>query len=209
MSVFQNLVGMMSPTSSPSKSPGKYPHVNVSSRKVRNPSLDDVDSPVRLDENEKDKVIQQLQNELIMKEAMIEALDSRVARMEDERPHDSLHNGPSIVKRHHPLSTVTHVVQNEGKISRSKVSTRGSILTANILEAMPDVSKTETQHLAEKFIDVFQNPVEYIGYLQSPEFGSDLMKVCVALEEQLEAESRCLFLQSPVSVNDSYNYIYR
>ena len=52
----------------------------------------------------------------------------------------------------------------------------------------------------EKFIQIFQNPVEYMSYLQSSKFSSDLITLCITLETLLEEELRCLLLQSPVYV---------
>lgn len=159
-----------------------------------------------MDDMDRDNLIQQLQNELLLKDSMINALSSKVARLEDEAgnvtPMDQEScgeaHGKHVMKRSHPLSTVTHIVANEGKVTKSKVGTRGSILTTNILEALPDQNKSDVESIAEKFIDVFQNPIENMMYMQSAEFAQDLMKVCLAVEEMLESESRCIFMQSPV-----------
>jgi diadenosine tetraphosphatase ApaH/serine/threonine PP2A family protein phosphatase len=222
MSMFQSLMGALSsPGGSPQSSRASVgaKHPTVSTRNARggrgnNNASIDPDSPLKtMDDLEKDSLIQQLQNELLLKESMINALSSKVARLEDEsgvapmdEEDESNPNATAtaasaqVMKRSHPLSCVTHIVGTEGKVTKAKVGTRGSILTTNILEAMPDETKSDAQGLAEKFVEVFQNPVEYMTYLQSAEFAHDLMKVCLAVEEMLEAESRCIFMQSPVYV---------
>ncbi|KAJ1423363.1 Metallo-dependent phosphatase-like protein [Ochromonadaceae sp. CCMP2298] len=60
--------------------------------------------------------------------------------------------------------------------------------------------KTEVQGLAERFLKVFQDPTNYITYLQSDQFGKDLLQVCQEVSTLLEQQPRCLFLQSPVYV---------
>ena len=80
------------------------------------------------------------------------------------------------------------------------VGTRGSVATANVLEALPDAGKTREETLAERFLKVFQNPDEFIPYLSSEEFADDLALVCASVCEILESEPRCSFLQSPVYV---------
>jgi hypothetical protein len=94
---------------------------------------------------------------------------------------------------------VSHIIQEKGKVVQSKVGTRGSILTANILEAIPEPTKSDAQTIAQRFVQVFQSPVEHIDYLQSKQFGTDLIAVCESIEAMLEDEPRCIFMQSPVS----------
>jgi hypothetical protein len=50
---------------------------------------------------EVENLIGQLQNELKIKESVIASLENRIDRLDDES---------SVVKRHHPISTVTHMV---------------------------------------------------------------------------------------------------
>jgi hypothetical protein len=85
--------------------------------------------------------------------------------------------GEDVVRRKHDITPISHLISERGRIS-SKVGTRGSLATTNILEALPEEAKTKSQELAEKFLRVFQNPVDYIAYLQSPEFAADLTAVC-------------------------------
>ena len=92
------------------------------------------------------------------------------------------------------------MIQEKGKIVQTKMGTRGSVETEHLLQAMTDPVKTEAQNIALKFIQVFQNPVEHMSYLESTKFSNDLMTVCMELETILENEPRCLFMQSPVYV---------
>jgi Calcineurin-like phosphoesterase len=105
----------------------------------------------------------------------------------------------SVSKRRHPLTPVSHIITDKGRI-KADLGTRGSLLTSNILKALPDSSKTPAQQIAEKFLTVFQNPVDYLPYLRSTTFASDLSKVCTAVSAIFEEEPRCIFLQSPVYV---------
>eukprot|EP01035_Chromulina_nebulosa_P018643 gene18643-24384_t len=49
------------------------------------------------------------------------------------------------------------------------------MLTRNILEEIPENIKSSNQLLAEKFLQVFRNPVNFIPYLQSSVFANDLI----------------------------------
>lgn len=149
--------------------------------------------------SEKDRLINQLRHDLQIKESVISSLGNKIERIEDElRNHKSI--GEDINKRHHPISTVTHVIQDKGVVSQARVGTRGSVMTENILQTIQDVEKTEAHFIAEKFVKVFSNPVEHMSYLQSSKFSSDLITLCMELETVLENEPRCLFMQSPVYV---------
>lgn len=143
------------------------------------------------------KLIEQLKNELRIKEAAVAALTSKVERLEDEKRNSEFASG--IKKRYHPVSTVSNVIDDNGR-QRQKMGTRGSILTTNILQALVEPKKTAAEGIAEKFVKVFQNPANFIAYLSSPSFASDLIQVTTAVGEILEKEPRCLFMQSPVYV---------
>lgn len=97
------------------------------------------------------------------------------------------------------VSNYSNIISDGGR-KKVKVGTRGSVLTQSVLEAQADPVKTEAQTVAEKFLKVFQNPVNHIAYLQSKEFARDLVMVCNAVGEIFESEPRCVFLQSPVYV---------
>ena len=143
----------------------------------------------------------QLKNELRVKESIINALSSKVARLEDDaRSNPRPKEGNHIVKRQHPVSSKSFIISDKGT-DQGKIGTRGSLLTSNILEALePENNKTRAQVIAEKFIQVFQSPVDHIDYLQSNGFASDLMEVTHTVCRLLENEPRCLFMQSPVYV---------
>ena len=143
--------------------------------------------------------IKMLKQELQLKESVINSLGNKIERIEDELRHKTP-GSEDITKRHHPISTITHVVQDKGVVSQARVGTRGSVMTENILQTIPEIEKTEAQFIAEKFVKVFSNPVEHMAYLQSSKFSSDLITLCMELETVLENEPRCLFLQSPVYV---------
>ena len=145
--------------------------------------------------------VAQLKNELKMKEAMITTLSSKVASLEDDAKNNNRpKEGNHIVKRLHPVSSKSFIISDKGT-DESKIGTRGSLLTNNILEALePENHKTRAQNIAEKFVKVFQSPVEHLDYLQSKEFASDLMEVTHTVCRLLEDEPRCLFMQSPVYV---------
>lgn len=104
-----------------------------------------------------------------------------------------------VMRRRHDIQAISHVITDKGR-AQQKMGTRGSVCTANVLEALPDIKRTREQLLGERFLRVFQNPTEFIGYLSSEEFGNDLAVVCQAVGEIFENEPRCVFLQSPVYV---------
>ena len=146
-----------------------------------------------------DRLITQLQNELKIKESMIASMSNKIERLEDETRNLPFNN---VLKRQHPISTVTHQINDKGAVAHAKIGTRGSIMTENVLQAIAEAitTKSPTQLIAEKFVHVFQNPleVENMSYMQSSKFSTDLMTLCMDLEIMLESEPRCLFLQSPV-----------
>lgn len=163
-----------------------------------------------LSSEDKDRLIFSLRNEITQKDAALEAMASQINRLENEMRRQSI-----IVHRKHPLNTHTHLIHDEGT-TKTPLATRGSVATANALRAFPEATRTPAQRLADKFIAAFQNPVEYMNYLQVPaslhyfsftficsqsrEFASDIVEVCDAVCEILEEEPRCLFMQSPVYV---------
>lgn len=134
------------------------------------------------------------------KQTIINELSSKVATLEDDAKSNRPKEGNHIVKRQHPVSSKSFIISDKGT-GEAKIGTRGSLLTINILEALePENHKTRAQNIAEKFVQVFQNPVDHIDYLQSKEFASDLMEVTHTVCRLLENEPRCLFMQSPVYV---------
>ena len=144
--------------------------------------------------DEKSKIITSLRNQVLEKDAAIEALESHVSRLENEMKRSSI-----IVHRKHPLNQQTHMISDEGT-NRKNVATRGSIATSNILRSLPDPVKSPAVVLAERFMAAFQKPIEYMSYLQSRDFAADIIEICDAMCDLLEDEPRCHFLQSPVYV---------
>jgi len=143
------------------------------------------------------KQIEALQRELQIKTAALNALSAKVDRLEDGQGDNDLQS--VVRRRHHPVVSSSNVIGDKGR-QRVRMGTRGSITTQNILEAHGEPEKTPVQLIAERFLKVFQNPTNYITYLQSKAFATDLVQICHAVSELFEKQSRCLFLQSPVYV---------
>lgn len=162
-------------------------------KKDRESSGGDVD-PESIDD--KNAIIMSLHNELVQKDAQIEALKTKVEQLESEISRSS----SDIRKRTNTLNKTTNLITDDGTVQQKMVASRGSIATTNILRALPEVGMSATMQLAHKFSDCFKNPVNYIEYLQSKEFANDMIDMCDAMCELLEEEPRCHFLQSPVYV---------
>jgi hypothetical protein len=143
------------------------------------------------------QAIESLQNELKIRDAALAALSAKCDRLEDEKRLNELES--MVKRRHRPVATVAHMINDEGR-SRVKMGTRGSVLTQNILEAISEPKKNQTQLIAEKFLNVFHDPVKYLTYLQSENFAKELIQVCQAVSESFEQQPRVVFLQSPVYV---------
>ena len=147
-------------------------------------------------DEDKNAIIMSLHNELVQKDAQIDALTAKVETLEAEIARTA----SAIMKRTHPLNKTTNIITDEGTVTQKMVASRGSIATSNMLRALPEAPVSETMKLAQKFHDCFQCPVNYIDYLQSKEFANELIDICDAMCELLEEEPRCHFLQSPVYV---------
>jgi hypothetical protein len=147
-----------------------------------------------LSNDEKNKLLFKLRNEIIEKDSQITALQNQVERLDNEMKRSSM-----VVHRKHPLNHQTNLVSDDGMVKK-QVATRGSVATAAVLRSLPDPKKSPSMLLAERFIAAFQKPLEYMTYLQSQDFANDLIEICDALCELLEDEPRCHFLQSPVYV---------
>ena len=153
------------------------------------------------------KVISNLQNDIVIKDSMVAALAAKVERLENELKSKGNRVGEiasnltsdDVVRRHHDIQPISHIITDKGR-AQQRMGTRGSVCTANALEAIPDVVRTKEQLIAERFLRVFQNPSDYIAYLSSVEFADDLATVCEAVGEVFQDEPRCVFLQSPVYV---------
>ena len=151
------------------------------------------------------RLVSNLKNEIEKKDMLLGAMVSRVEYMENNHTNNALLDDmrtmmrDDVLRRKHDLQNISHIITDQGR-NQQKLPTRGSVCTANILEAIPDIIKTKEQILAEKFLKVFQNPTEFLSYLSSQEFAKDLSEVCKAVSEIFENEPRCVFLQSPVYV---------
>jgi len=142
------------------------------------------------------KQIEHLTRELQIKTAALNALSAKVDRLEDGQSGENI---ASVVRRRHMPVTTSNLIGDKGR-QRVKMGTRGSITTQNILEAHGEPTKTPVQQIAERFLKMFQDPTNYITYLQSKSFATDLSLVCQEVSGILEQQPRCLFLQSPVYV---------
>lgn len=171
-------------------------NVNTSSRiKKKWGIFTQREEPSGMSSEEKDKTIQHLRNELLQREALIEAATTKIERLETELSKPT----NNIVHRKHPINQISHVISDSGA-QKVSLATRGSLATANVLRAMPEPSKSSVEVLAERFISAFQNPLDYVSYIQSEDFASDIIEICDSICEIFEAEARCVFVQSPVYV---------
>jgi len=188
-------------------------HAQAATRAPLSPAIEEL-SPQR--------ALQVLQNELRIKDAVIESLTTRVAMLEDENAMNVSTGGGGggggkkaksraapvvrescgggvIAHRSNSIPTMSTVIDDKGRHS-AKMGTRESLGTSKILEAIPEAVKTREQLIAEKFVGVFQQPLDHIAYLQSAQFANELIEVCEAVEAVLEEEPRVIFMQSPVYV---------
>lgn len=99
---------------------------------------------------------------------------------------------------------MSNLINDNGR-QKVKVGTRGSLLTHNILEALTEAKKTEIQNIADKFLKVFQNPVNYLSYLQSDAFATELMQVCGEVSN-VSMDSNYVFLDVIYTLLQSISY---
>jgi hypothetical protein len=93
----------------------------------------------------------------------------------------------------------SHIIHDNGRMN-ARVARSGSLLTSQVLEAIPDPKKSPAQVIAESFIKLFQNPLDHLVYLQSKDFAKHMIEVCQAVSDVFEDEAKCLSMQSPVYV---------
>ena len=173
-------------TRDPAQAPGSPQPSNSSNMKTPTKGKQPKPAFSEAEFNRQLELIAQLQNEVSEKDAKIAEL--------------SKNSAPETVFRKHDLAPIQHVISDKGRVE-TKLSTRGSLCTANVLESLEgDFDKSEGQEIAKKFLSIFQNPVEYASYLQSPDFASDIVAVTEEVRAIYEKESRCLQLQSPCYV---------
>lgn len=137
----------------------------------------------------KDEIIVELMKEIRNKDSLIAAMEAR------------LDKSPEVVRsRKHRLSQLkSHIIHDNGRMN-ARMARSGSLLTSQMLEAIPDPTKTPAQLIAENFIKIFQNPVDHLVYLQSKDFATHLIEVCQSVSDVFEDEVKCLSMQSPVYV---------
>ena len=147
-----------------------------------------------LDNKENDnlkKVVDDLQNELALKDALIKALSAKV---EPRRSSAGIPRPRKVIAKNQAILQDQH-----GKSVKSRVA-RNSTATANVLEALPEIEKSAAQKIAEKFVTAFQNPVDHLVYLQSQEFAKHFISACETVGQLLEKEPRCVAIESPCYV---------
>lgn len=174
-------------------------------------SINPADSTITAEEkNKTNNYIKSLRDEVSLKDAAIQALTAKIDRVEYDSLRKAETQGTTVSssssktsgssKKQLTVSNYSNIISDNNGRKKVKVGTRGSVLTQSVLEAQADPVKTDAQLIAEKFLKVFQNPVNHINYLSSKEYARDLVIVCNAVGEILENEPRCVFLQSPVYV---------
>lgn len=138
--------------------------------------------------NRQQALIEKLQAEIAEKDAKLVALGSTTG---------------TTVFRKHELAPIQHVISDKGR-ETVKLGTRGSISTANVLQALEGGSgvndSSEGHDIAKKFLKIFQNPVDHATYLQSPDFASDVVALSEEVRTIFEEEDRCINLPSPCYV---------
>jgi hypothetical protein len=153
------------------------------------------------------RTIAALKNEVAIRDSLVDSLKAKISRLEDDllnqqaaaataaqlaaaeaaaaaatastSPPESASASAkaAVERRKHDIQAVSHTITDTGRVER-KMGTRGSIATANVLEALDATAKSREQTLAERFLRVFEAPDEYVDYLSSAEFCDDLVLVC-------------------------------
>ena len=187
-------------------------NVNMAPRSSRKSSLKNP----RRDVVDQTREIQDLQNDILQKDAALSAMATRVQRLESEvislsrastssgasrRTSASARAGAdSVMKRHHPLTHIQHVISDKGR-TEGELG-RSSLATSQVLDQLAASEREapcmgSARALAKKFIEVFSNPSEHISYIKSHDFAAEILELCDAVCPVFEKEPRCLFLQSP------------
>jgi hypothetical protein len=143
-------------------------------------------------------LIQQLKAERDDKDRLINELSHQVELLSQPSKHQ-----PVSVHRKHVFNTETYLISDNssgGDNERAPLATRGSLLTTKILRSLPDLLPNPTRPLVDRLLCRIKRPLDNINYLQSLEFGSDLIQISLSLSLLLENELRCSYLESPVYV---------
>ena len=95
---------------------------------------------------------------------MLAAMTAKIDRLENEQRSKkdmvdetmSL-NSEDVMRRKHDIQAISHVITDKGR-AQQKMGTRGSVCTANVLEALPDIKRTREQLLEERY------PINSVGF---------------------------------------------
>lgn len=179
------------------KSPGQG-HVNMTPRSRRGTSTSGLSRSVD------PRIVKEMESQLLKKDAALHAMALRIQRLESEIISVKS-NKSNIEKRIHPLVAEAHEISDKGR--KEKLVGRSSLATSAILDTVTATKKSTIsaeeelmKETCQKFLRVFQTPVDYIEYLSSMDFANALMKLCDNVIELFKLESRCMFLQSPCYV---------
>lgn len=103
------------------------------------------------------RLVNSLENDIKIKDSKLAALTAKVDHLEnDQRARQIMDetiscHSEDVVKRRHDIQAVSHVITDEGRAQR-RMGTRGSVCTANVLEALPEISRTREQLLGILFV---------------------------------------------------------
>ena len=150
--MFQAFADTLLNTSSNSSSPER----ETRSKSARKQLFSEQDQSSSQKENKIDnidynKIIKQLQNDIKVKDSMINSMSTKIDYLEDTVASNTNNDNNGILKRAHNTPLLTHMIQDKGKITQSKVGTRGSVMTEHVLQALPDPIKTESHKIAGMF----------------------------------------------------------
>eukprot|EP00611_Tribonema_gayanum_P002767 TRINITY_DN1209_c0_g1_i4.p1 TRINITY_DN1209_c0_g1~~TRINITY_DN1209_c0_g1_i4.p1 ORF type:complete len:193 (+),score=61.05 TRINITY_DN1209_c0_g1_i4:213-791(+) len=138
------------------------------------------------------EMVRELEGVLSEKDVAVSALNHEVQRLTDEVQTQFKES-----KRAHPLEPVIHMIDDMGTRA-ANMGRHASVATSAALNALPGPRKRD--ELAQKIISMFKHPEHYTDYLASERFARDMQRLCKRVSPMLEAEPRCVFLQSPVYV---------
>ena len=137
------------------------------------------------------------------RDAQIAALQQQVNSLTHQL---AITKGTRRRQRHlmHYSHTVQEKEQQGGKRPflthlRQHLGRNASLPTRSALEKLPQ-QDPQPHPIAQKMIDMFQDPASHYEYLYSEEFATDLFKLCHKVKYLLEKEPRVLFVQSPCYV---------
>lgn len=71
------------------------------------------------------------------------------------------------------------------QVRRTRMNRQASIATSEVLDTLPSY---QADLLAQKFIEIYKDPVAMVTYLSSPEFAQDILKLAGKAKAIFEAE---------------------